>query len=201
MQYYVFGMKGRRNCLGACVCVYCVYAVRDVRILHWKRNLWLYPCDSKQASQSNTKRMGEHILFNRNKTTNCGHTIMRLVCVYFTYLMVNFIFQNQTLQSSSHVKMTNDNIYSSWSISWRSPERIRWPRKRKCCICVCVFALCSIAYRVRFITHFTSHYSIWVRNWCNENEMKQNKTKRNEKKARIHTQIHVKSTLFSFFLK
>lgn len=118
--------------------------------------------------------MGERTLFNRNQTTNCGHNYELVVCALVSLAEFMYSKPNTTVQSSSHVKMTNDNIYRSWSISWRSPERIRWPRRRKC------GALCSIGSRALYHTFY-----ITLLNW-----LEIGVTKRNEAKKEALKQTH-----------
>lgn len=143
----MLGMKGRRDRLRCAVRAFFVESE-------------IYDCIHAMANKQVTQRMGERILFTPQPDYQLWTQLwawLACVCVWARIVGWIYVFQtkHQVVQSSSHVKMTNDNIYRSWSISWRSPERIRWPRKRKCLLVRFVQS-----DRVRFITHFTSHYSI-----------------------------------------
>lgn len=149
-----------------CVCAVCgCMCIRTRSLL--KAKFMLVPMRWRKRKLNKTNEM-ESARSDRTQLWDCCvHACMRAcVCVYSS---IWIYIPTKSPQSPSHVKMTKDNIYSSWSISWRSPEKIRWPRKRKWC----AFLMAPRLVHVRrlFITLFQSDCSIGITKW---NEMKQN---------------------------
>lgn len=156
--------------------------MRGVRILRWKRNLWLYPCDGKQAS--NTTNGRAHTVYTATRLPIVD-TIMSLVGVFERVSLAGFMYSKPNTKSYNH------------QVTWKWQTIIfivlgqflgvalrEYVDRGKESVC-----WCALFNRIACVlSHILHHITQLVGNWCNETNRNERRSTRTNKQTQTHAE-------------